>query len=207
VPGQMPDQIMFRDPPVPYSRRHGATISPASALPIRRGRMARVTEGIALGDIRLPHMANRNDIVGRLTARPTADAATRVLHIRAVVAIAPRATAPPATAHPATARAVTVHLAIADVLTVVVVAATALRPADRRRTVAVAGPVVVLAAAVPADQAVGRATPEDIANRRSEIKVASLHAAPNRAAFFAPSGPAGLPTSGAPDINYATSCK
>jgi len=179
--------------------------------------MARVPEAIVLEDIRLRNRTgNPKDIVGRLIARPTADAATRVLHIRAVVAIAPRATAHPATAHPATARAATVHLAtaraatvhlaIADVL-MVVAAATAPRPADRRRTVAVAGPVVVQAAAVPADQVVGRATPEDIANRRSEIKVASLHAAPNRAAFFAPSGPAGLPTSGAPDINYATSCK
>ena len=142
--------------------------------------MARVPEVIALEDIRLPHTANRNDIVGRLTARPTADAATRVLHIRAVVAIALRVIAPRATA-----RAATVHLAIVDVLTVVA-AATAPRPADRRRTVAVAGPAVALAAAVPADQVVGRATPEDIANIRSEIKVASLHAAPNRAAFFLP---------------------
>jgi hypothetical protein len=206
VRDQVLDQITCRDRPVRYSRRHAATISPAEAPDIRRDRTARVPEPMVLEDIRLRNRTgNRKDIVGRLTTRPTTDAATGVLPIKAVVA-----TARPVTAHRATADALTAAAtaprATVDALPV---AATAprLRPADRSHLVVVVR-VVALAAAVPADQVAGRAAPGDIANSQSEIKVASLHAAPNRAAFFAPpSGRAGLPTSGAPDINYSTSYK
>jgi len=197
---------MFRVQPDQYSRPRAATISPAAVLVIRRGLMARVPEGIARGDIRLPHTANRRDIVDRLTARPTADVATAVRHIKAVVAIARRAIAHPATAHPATARAATVHLATADVLTVVA-AATAPRPADRRRTVAVAGPVVALGAAVLADQVVGRATPEDIANSQLEIKLLLSMPPLTGRPFFARAFTVSPPSLEQPHITCDTSCQ
>jgi len=159
---------MFRVQPDQYSRRR-ATISPVRVRDIHRDRMARVLEATALEDIRLPRAvsrtANRKDIADRHTARHTAaeattDAATRVLHIRAVVVIAPRTTA-----HALTAAA-TVHQAPADAPMVV---ATVHPPADHHLAAVVRA--VALAAAAHADQVVGQATPADIANSQSEIKL------------------------------------
>ena len=150
--------------------------------------MARVPEVTALVDIRLPHTANRTGSPKDIAGRRTAAGATAARRIKAAEAIAPRVTAPVAT----------VHLAIADVRTVVV-AATAPRPADRRRTVAVAGPAVALAAAVPADQVVGQATPEDIANSRSKINLLlSMPPLTGRLFFARPSQPRRPPQTAPP---------